>query len=297
MKKRRVISAASDFTIEQLPQTRRSQFFNILKNQYLTILKSGAFLLLAVLPFIVLDLVRNIFDTAFYNEFVNGILQEGEYHFYIFIDLMIQTAVEVLFIPVFTLVLSGINNVMKNMVQGGHVLFMYDFKQGVKGNYKNTTITSIIFGLFILLARFVFYFFVGKYFISIPVYAILILFVIPLAIISNVFTSYYQGNFFNVVSNSTKLYFPYWWQYLIVSVLFFAFIFGLNSGLDGVLIAYVKTTIYLVFATFVLPIMILLIHSISISMFDKYINDVIYPEIYRKGLYNPKTPRTNVPKR
>jgi len=297
MRKRKVISAASDFTIEQLPQTRRSQFFAILRNQYLTILKCGAFLLLGLLLFIAADLVRNIFDSAFYTEYNNSLITEGEYHTYILIDLMVQTGLEVFFIPVFTLVLSGVNNVMKNMVQGGHVLFMYDFKQGVKDNYKNTTITSIIFGLFVLLARFVFYFFIGKYIITIPVYSILVLFIIPLVIIANVFTSYYQGNLANVISNSTKLYPPYWWQYLLMSVLFFGFIFGLNTGLDGVLIPYVKTVIYLVFATFVLPIMILLIHSISVSMFDKYINDDIYPEIYRKGLYNPKTPRTNVPKR
>lgn len=297
MKKRRIVSASSDFAIEQLPQTRRSQFFNILKNQYLTILKCGAFLLLGVLLFIATDFARNLVDATFFRELSDSVITEKEYHFYIFIDLIAQTGLEVFFVPVFSLILSGVNNVIKNMVQGGYVLFMYDFKQGVKDNYKNTTIISLIFGVFVLLARFVFYWFVGKYFISIPVYAVLVLFVIPLAIISNVFTAYYQGGFFNVISNSTKLYSPYWWQYLIISILFFGFIFGLNTSLDGVVLPYIKTMIYLVFAVFVLPIMILIIHEISVSMFDRYINDEIYPEIYHKGLYVPKTPRKNIPKR
>jgi len=59
-------------------------------------------------------------------------------------------------------------------------------------------------------------------------------------------------------------------------------------GFDGNLLPYFKTIAYGILIIFMLPIGILLIHEVSISMFDKYINVTFYPESLFKGLYNPK---------
>ncbi|MCQ2742108.1 MAG: hypothetical protein MJ239_02255 [Bacilli bacterium] len=288
MRKRKTISSPKDFTVAELPQTRKDQFFNIFKNQYMTLLKSGFILLLFFLPILVLDIFRNLFDAGFYSQFVDGALTENEYNFSIFVDFMIQSGAEFLLLPLLAVPLSGLNNVFKTMVEGDCVLFGPDFKEGVKGSYKITLVILLVFGIFFLLLRFLVNYFIGVYFIVIPVYSFFILFIIPLTIICLLFSTYYQGNYFNVLSNSTKLYSPYWWKYLLASVLLFGFVFGVNFGFDGNMLPYFKTILLGAVIIFVLPIGMLLLHSISISLFDKYINGEFYPDNQYKGLYNPK---------
>lgn len=287
MKKRRNKSAKVDFTIKQLPQTRKEQFFNILKNQYLTILKAGFVLLLVFLPALLADLGRNIFDEGYYKLLQEGTIVEGEYHTYLLIDLMVQTGIEFLFIPLFTVAFAGLNNVFKIIVQGDNVLFRYDFTEGVRNNFRSSLVLSLVFGVFFLTTRFVCTFFITNYFIVIPVYAFFIIFIIPLTLISLIFTTYYEGSFTRVINNSMKLFAPNSYKYVIFSVLIFGVIYGCNLGFDGAVIPYIKTAVFIALLIFALPLLLLALHSTTIAVFDKYINISFYPQIYKKGIYNP----------
>lgn len=289
MKKRKIVSAPKDFDVSLLPQNRKDQFFNLLKNQYFTIFKIGLLLLLFLIPFLACDLIRNLFDNGFYNSFLEKTITEEEYHFYLFLDLMIQTGIEFVFIPLLSVAIAGFNGLLREMVEGGNILFFADFKIGVKNNYKITLIVSLVFGAILAIVRFVVNYFIGLYFVMIPVYSIFILFIIPLTIIPLIFTAYYQGNYFNVLNNSMKLYPSYWWQYLLISSISFGVVIGMNLGFDGNLLPYLKTIVYAVIIIIVIPLAMLLLHSISISLFDKRINPEYYPENLSRGLYVPKS--------
>ena len=51
---------------------------------------------------------------------------------------------------------------------------------------------------------------------------------------------------------------------------------------------FIVAIVQMVLCVLVLPLYLLLLYSISFSLFDKYINQEEFPEFYGSGLYRPK---------
>ena len=90
---------------------------------------------------------------------------------------------------------------------------------------------------------------------------------------------------FHAISNAIKLYFPFWWKYLLMSLGIAAVFTGLNY-LET--LPFVVTIVQMVLCVLVLPLYLHLFYSLSFSLFDKYINQEEFPEFYGSGLYKPK---------
>ena len=281
--KRKIKSSATDFLELQLPQTRKDQFFFILKNQYWTLFLLGLLLMLSLLPIIINVYFKNFFENGFYNLYASGNISKAEYDSAFLYLTIGSSSISTVLLPVFAVCLSGANRIIKLMIYGEGVVFKEDFKLGIKQNYLNTFLICFFFGIILTLVRFLSTFFL-EYLIGIPLYILLAIVVAPIFIIALIFTSIYEANVFQCISNAAKLFVHYWWQFILLSVVPLASIYAL-SLLGST--TYILSLIQIVLAVFILPIYLLLLYEISSAMFDKYINKDNFEDNYLKGLYKP----------
>lgn len=284
MKKRKNKAASSDFLPAQLPQTRKDQYLFILKNQFSTLLLSGLWLLLCFLPLILATYFQNQFEIGFYQKYVSGEMNKADYQASMNALMIYGSMIEAAFTFVASIAIAGVNRILKSLVSGEPILFWDDFKCGVKQNYLNTCLLLFFFSILLGLCRFVNAFFI-EFLLGIPCYILLILIVIPAFMLASVFSSVYECKVFHAISNAIKLYFPFWWKYLLMSLGIAAVFTGLNY-LET--LPFVVTIVQMVLCVLVLPLYLLLLYSISFSLFDKYINQEEFPEFYGSGLYKPK---------
>ncbi len=281
MKKSKINKA--DFLLTQLPQTRRDQFFFVLKNQFWSFFLIGLLLMLSLLPIIVSVYFQNVFEMGFEDLYATGELTKAEYDSAMFYLIILFSGINTVLLSIFAICLSGANRVVRQIVMGEGVLFGSDFKLGIKQNYLNTFLILLFLGIILTLVRFLSTFFL-QYYIGLPLYIIFVILVVPTFFLALVFTSIYDANVFQCIFNSIKLYIHYWWQYLLAGIAFVGVIYGF-SHLQTLPI--LLLFIHIALALFVLPIYILFMYELSTSLFDKYINKDNFTEYYLKGLYNP----------
>ena len=155
MKKRKNKAASSDFLPTQLPQTRKDQYFFILKNQFSTLLLSGLWLLLCCLPLILTVYFQNQFEVGFYQKYLSGEMNKADYQASMNALMIYGSIIEVAFTFVASLAIAGVNRILKSLVSGEPILFWDDFKCGVKQNYLNTCLLLFFFSILLGLCRFV----------------------------------------------------------------------------------------------------------------------------------------------
>ncbi|MBO6280257.1 MAG: hypothetical protein J6M95_01585 [Bacilli bacterium] len=281
--KRKIKFSATDFLELQLPQTRKDQFFFILKNQYWTLFLLGLILMLSLLPIIINVYFKNFFENGFYDLYASGNISKAEYDSAFLYLTIGSSGISTILLSVFAISLSGANRIIKLMVYGEGVVFKEDFKLGIKQNYLNTFLICFFFGIILTIVRFLSTFFL-EYLIGIPLYIFLAIVVAPIFIIALIFTSIYEANVFQCINNAAKLFVHYWWQFILLSIVPLGSIYAL-SLLGST--TYILSLIQIVLAVFVLPIYLLLLYEISNSMFDKYINKDNFEDNYMKGLYKP----------
>ena len=273
----------TDFLLTQLPQTRKDQFFFVLKNQFWSFFLMGLLLMLSLLPIIVSVYFQSVFEMGFYDLFLVGELTKAEYDSAIFYLIILFSGIRTVFLAIFAICLSGANRVTRQIVMGEGILFGSDFKLGIKQNYLNTFLILLFFGIILTLVRFLSTFFL-QYLIGIPLYIIFVILIVPTFFLALVFTSIYDANVFQCIFNSIKLYAHYWWQYLLACLFLVGVIYGLSLlSTIPILLLF----IHIALALFALPIYILFMYEMSTSLFDKYINKDNFAEYYLKGLYNP----------
>ncbi len=281
MKKRKLKASSSDFLPSALPETRKDQFFFILRNNSLTLLFLGLHLALCFAPIILTVFFQNRFEVGFYQKYASGELGEADYRASMNVLMIYGTLLESVFTFVASLGISGANSIYKSLLWGQGVLFKGDFKRGIKQNYLNTSLLFFFFAVLLSLCRFVSAFFL-EYLLGIPFYVLLVLVVIPVFLIASIFSSAYECNVFRAIWNATKLYFPYWWKFLLISLGLSASLYGFSLLRSAPLLL---ALLHLALCIFALPILILLLYSLCFSLFDKYINREQFKDFYLAGLY------------
>ena len=304
MRNKKKAYETSDFLVEQLPSTRRKQFFDIVKNEWRTLLLVGVWLGIFFIPFI----ISNICEAGFMNGSAEAIRQQlesqGKTAEEITSAVQSQmTAIHLLFnginilcFMVFSIGLAGASRVVKCLCFGEGILFMSDFSSGIKKYWKPFLLIGFFAGLFYFLVSYVSTSLssAGQASQGMSVlsgittgffYAILV----PLILFSLSQATLYALPFFQSLANSLKFTaVRYYW-----TILFALFLYGMSLMTLIVyplimILAYVGTIILL------LPFFVLAFHLFSLSLFDRYINEDHYPEIYKKGLYRKKDDGTTM---
>lgn len=295
IKEKKAKKVVPDFLKEQLPNTRRKQFFDIIKNEWRTILLLGAILVLFFTPFI----VSNIFESGFMNGSAKAIKEameaEGKTSEEILFVIKNQmtsihllfTAINIICFMVFSLGLAGVTRVIKCLAFGEGVIFKSDFFAGIKKYWKPFLVVSFFAGLFYFLMTYVSSIInplssdnkglgvvsgltIGFYF------AILI----PLFLFSLAQASLYNMPFFKNLGNSMRFVMNKYYLVIIFSVILYA-IYLLTYIVYPIIMVISFIAVIILF----IPSFVLAFHLFALSLFDKYINKDYYPSIYRKGLY------------
>jgi len=286
-------AAKTEFLEENLPQTRKEQFFDLLKNQYKIVFFIGLTLLLFFIPLI----TKSVLVDFFYEKEVllknSGVITEAQAQSSNFMIWLISSASNVLLYPILFLGLSGIMRVLKQFIFGEVVTFIYDFKLGVKDNYKHFLILGLFTGLLRFLFDFIVISFANVSAIKIGAYVLFLLFFLPPVIVCFVYSSIYKNKLFTSFKHSYLIYLRGSWKILLPIAIGIGSYIALDVYLN---IPGLKQIIFALLILFVLPLLLLAGFMVIYSVFDLSINIYHYPEIVRKGLYVSETEKEQIKK-
>ena len=273
-----------DFSALELPQTRKEQYFFLLRNQYWNLLKIGLLATLFALPFIFLLAFKDILNSEFLKLVNEGTIEEAEYHTYFLLNTVGASFISYLLLPFLSIACAGFNRLFRSLVSGEPLLFKDDFALGVKSNYKATLQGSLFFGFFLLLHSFIIAYFRSPI-IIVPSFIFILLLIVPIFFIYLAYSSYYADKFFMNLGNSIRLYAGAWWEFLLLG----AFPTLMYYALESIPDYYLKAVVSFVLILLILPPFCLLVHEVAIGGFDKMINVYEFPERAHMGLYRAET--------
>lgn len=273
---------ADEFSVNDLPLSRRQQFFDILKNDWKTLLFLGLIILLASLPYITL----NIMYWFIRSNLRAQLLADGGTEEMVFKGLQLTDILyEAICVPA-TLILvipfAGAARVMKRLVHGEGVLFKDDFFEGIKMNSLQFLVIIFIYSVLRFLMQFAYIMIYNIPTMSEIIYGVsnglLYLIFVPILLFMLTQASIYKIKFFLNFKNSYQLaihsiFVMFIFALIIFGVYFLRYITHpiLRGGMDTLI--------------FVLsPLYLLALNLYTMSRFDIFINKDYYPEIYRKGL-------------
>ena len=290
MKKKSIKFAKTDYLYSSLPNTRKDAFKDVYKHNFLTILKCGVALLVSTIPVLLFSIFMDVgrlgMTTAYYTEDdLAGVLLIWNISRAIGISLLL---ILVLF------VLSGAIRVLKLVIYQEGVSFSCDLKVGIKENFVPMLVFFSIYIIVFNITNSLRLLFLPQY-IGLGILLIFLILFTPMLLWAFLTISVYQTKIWEYVKNSFFFFIrTLGFTLLFVLALLWPFIISslvadnlLSIPVSPIYIA-AKTTIFIVMAIFYYPCFIVITLLFASSQFDKYINKDNYPEIYRKGLYEPK---------
>ena len=181
--------------------------------------------------------------------------------------------------------LMGVMRVLKLLVWQEGVDFFHDFKVGIKENFKHFSLLYLIFAVFYLLTYSV-YIFVLNFIIGIWLMILYIIIFVSIGVWALFVVNVYQCNLWNYLKNAVFFFSKsLLWSSLFVILLIFPFFFIFIPL--SIISFSIKYPIIFVMIVFYYPFLMVVGCLFALSKFDDYINKNNYPEIYRKGLYEP----------
>jgi len=274
----------TDFSSNSLPTTRRKQFLSFLKNEKLTLLKIGLTLFLFLLPYLFV-LFYQKYTFYFLNEkLIAGEINKVELYYSVAMSDLIINGVKIVALSVFAIGVSGILRIVKNLTWNEGVFFFDDFKKGIKANYKQTLLVSIVLGLFIYLTSVFkdFANYTGSIYLVLGYYLTLVLFfviVLPILLFWLSQVACYEGTSSMFIANTFPLMLKKFYFTLLFCIVPAGFFFLIN-----IFNLYIYFGILALLIVVFSPYYIIIFHLYSLSLFDQMIN-VDDKEYYKKGLF------------
>lgn len=272
-----------DFSLAKLPDNRFKQFFDIFKIEWKTLLLLGCILLLFSLVFIVLEVLHTFVASNLPSQLrADGGTEEQ----IINAQRLVEIIYNAILIPVFMIIsvgLSGIARVLQRMVYGEGILLKDDFLHGIKINFKQYLILSLIYGVIRWIVVFNFYY-IGTVMAlgeivqgtSMGVFYLLI---VPILLFMFAQSIIYDIKIWTNFKNSSKIAIASFFPMLIFGGILLG-LFFLNFIWDP----FIKMGIEIAIILLIAPIYLLSLLLYSVSRFDLFINRDNYPQAYRKGL-------------
>ena len=281
MSRKKPLFSNPDYQYSSLPTTRKEAFKDVYRHNFKTILSSGLMLLLFATPLLVFLFIMDLGKLGmtpdrFSEEELRGVL---------FLWDIIVNSGAVILLYVVLIGLMGLMRVLKLLVWQEGIDFFHDFKVGVKENFKHFSLLYLIFAILFALTYSV-YIFVLNFLVGIWLMVLYIIVFVSIGIWALFVVNVYQCSLWNYLKNavfffskSLLLSIPF----VILLVLPFFFVFIPLS----IVTFSIKYPVILVMAIFYYPFLIIVGFLYSFNKFDEFINKENYPEIYRKGLYEP----------
>lgn len=268
-----------DYSKAMLPRTRKEQFGDCFKMNYLILLKCGLILLLFSLPLIAFCFFMDFYYEAIMATFTSSstpieITRATNLFLY-----FLNTGIVVLSLIVIVAI-GGVTHILRNFIWGEGIYFTSDFNQGVKANTPKNLIFGFVIGLIFFASLFV-----------MTLFNSLIVAYIPLVIFAVIFFPVYFWMIFLNNTYSSK------WTGLVRNSFYF-YVKTIGWSILGILmplslislilmpiyLIWLKYVIIVLFIVFVFPIILLIMTLYTTSKFDENINKEHYPDYYMKGL-------------
>lgn len=269
----------------RLPKNRFESFFDIIHNQFSSILKLGLLTFLFFLPTIIILLLSNI---KVYE--INLSLKEGlissttaltESNGYI----NARNLLFIISIPLAFVMMSGVFNVIRKLVYQEGTLFWYDFKKGIKNNGFYFFIISFLLTLLYFLfsntlrSELIKHTTPGLVAVCLSLIALIILFLLMPLLLHQ--TIIYNLNFAYKVKNAIIIFLRMFYIFIplgIVNLTPFVILF-INNG--------VLLIIFIILDFLIITPLLIIVNTLCTDhAFDFFINYNNFKEIYRKGLDN-----------
>ncbi len=277
----------TDFNISSLPHNRKAQFKDILKHRFPLLILTAIFIFIGFLPLILLY-GTTVFITSV-DVFVEIMKQhnvpEADQGFIYFWLVNFSYLIMVPFVMIACLFMCGGFRIYRLLAWDEGVFFFYDFFKGIKLNFKQGLLVGFLISFYIFVTRFVsgaFTLYVnGTFGLALELFlkAALLLFFLPIAIISLFATTYFEEKITEAFRNSFYIYGAKFYWFIFTS-LFFLIIYAFPYLGNYYLILLSITIVSL----FVLPIFILVWNQLFVGVVDLYGNDSTSK---LKGLYDP----------
>ena len=269
---------------QSFPNTRKKQFFNLLKNKFRLLTSIGSALLISSIPLLVtiffdssfmMSLFSNneYFEGSSLNEFGNTLLLQNT---------LLFSSIRIICYVLLFITLGGALRVVRQLYWSEHVKLIKDLFKGIKNNLKN----SIIFGLVFGLSRFIFNLiplFNLNPLLSVLIYGVNYALIYPLILIGFVYTTLYNGSFFRTCYHSFLIYIKKFLWFLPFIIIFIAIPFVSYIPANKF---YIEIVLLILMLFLIVPIYLLAYYGVSLKSFDELINHTYFKELENKGLSN-----------
>lgn len=263
-----------DYSKAMLPRTRKAQFGDCFKMNYVVILKCGLMLLLFFSPLIALSLFADIFYVSLIENSTEAVDETKLLFHYLFnVGLILMSLFAVIGI-------TGVVRILRNLIWGEGIFFKDDFNQGVKQNAGKNIAFAAIFSLFYTLSYFIYSLTPDSIISYLPILIFLLIF-LPIYFWIIFLNNTYESKFFQLLKNGFYFYVKtIGWSILgvIMTIVLIALIFIPFN------LIYIKYIVLVLFIIFLYPIIILIMTLYTTSKFDDYINKDNYLDYYHRGL-------------
>lgn len=289
--KRKPKVAKIDFTEASLPHSRRDVFRDVLKNRWKDLLKLGALLLLFSLPLLVFGAVGEINAANIYAEYKNGAISAETCASEVAASNGAFALIKIIGYLIFSVGIAGSARVLRQIIWDEPLFFSEDFKDGIKIYGGQFALAMFLYGLCAYTAVF---------FSSATngiLYAIALGLGVFILLPAMFFWLSERTVYASRIGENIRNGFMFYVRTLFKSIgmLLLAFLpFILEYVLEFFgLYNFIFKYSYLLICTFLfLPLGIMLWLLYTYSVFDKYINAELFPEILHKGFYPLETEET-----
>lgn len=289
--KRKPKVAKIDFTEASLPHSRRDVFRDVLKNRWKDLLKVGALLLLFSLPLLVFGAVGEINAANIYAEYKNGAISAETYASEVAASNGAFALIKIIGYIIFSVGIAGSARVLRQIIWDEPLFFFEDFKDGIKIYGGQFALAMFLYGL----CSYTVVFFSSA--ANGILYAIALGLGVFILLPAMFFWLSERTVYANKIGENIRNGFMFYVRTLFKSIgmLLLAFLpFTLEYVLEFFgLYNFIFKYSYLLICTFLLlPLGIMLWLLYTYSVFDKYINAELFPEILHKGFYPSETEET-----
>ena len=289
--KRKPKVAKIDFTEASLPHSRRDVFRDVLKNRWKDLLKVGALLLLFSLPLLVFGAMGEINAANIYAEYKNGAISAETCASEVAASNGAFALIKIIGYIIFSVGIAGSARVLRQIIWDEPLFFFEDFKDGIKIYGGQFALAMFLYGLCAYTAVFFSSAANGILYAIASGLGVFILLPAMFFWLSErtVYASrigenirngfmFYVRTLFKSIGMLLLAFLPFTLEYVLEFFGLYNFIFKYS---------------YLLICTFLfLPLGIILWLLYTYSVFDKYINAELFPEILHKGFYPLETEET-----
>ncbi len=285
-KQKRLEQATDEISRLRLPQNRWQSFLDCISNHASQLIGCGLVLALFAFPLIGVLGLTNIlvFDLNYQIEIGTVTAVEGAKA--IFNTMNTANLLTIPTLMILFIGFSGLVRIIRRLIWQEDIFFWFDFKKGIKENWKSFLLVGFIVGgvnwLVQLLIRYGYFIDHSSWYEwALPISIAVAVLLIPILCLTRFQTDIYVLSFRAKMKNSFLLTMRTAPSTLGFMALVFApwgiFLISMNEVLYLVLLAF--------FFFVIAPLELLAISEYCLHVFDRFINKNNHPEIFDKGIY------------